>query len=99
MLIDSIDSGLGMADFKITLLHALKMARTARDKVTLAGISNRFRIGGFVYQFDQSESSSEQNEIEQDSEEMSIAAECLSNSCTFEEYTTAFMTPCAHHLH
>ena len=49
-------SGLGVADFKITLLDVRKMARTAWDRVTPVTIENCFRKQGYLL----SESTSEQ---------------------------------------
>ena len=66
-LVNSIDSGLGLADFKITLLDALKMAKAAWNTVTPVTIANCFRRGDFI---SHSESTSEQDEVEEDQDEV-----------------------------
>ena len=81
--VNSIDSGLGLADFKITLLDALKMVRAAWDNITPLIIANCFSKGGFI---SQSESTSEQEEVEEDREDVSLVTLCLHEPCSFEEY-------------
>ena len=79
-LIDCIDSGQRVADFKITLLHALKMARAAWDRVTRATIANCFRKGGFV-------TNTEEQEAEEEREDVSLISLCVGEPCTFMEYS------------
>ena len=77
-LMDCIDSGKKVEDFKITLLDALKMIREAWDKVTPMTIMNCFRKGGF--------SSTEEGEDTQEETEEDVAMVSLSDPCTFMEY-------------
>ena len=80
-----IDSGLGLADFNITLLDALKMARATWDTVTPVTVANCFLKGGFI---SQSESTSELEEVEEDREDVSLVTLCLHEPCSFEEYAS-----------
>ena len=81
-LIECIDSGQKVEDFKITLLDALRMARQAWDRVTPSTIANCFRKGGFVI--------TTEGEIEQEElEDESLVSLCASEPCTFMEYAMA----------
>ena len=80
-LVECIDSGQMVADFKITLLDALKMARAAWDKITQETIANCFRKGGFI-------GTTEEVEAEQEVEDVSLVTLCVTEPCTFMEYTT-----------
>ena len=78
-LIDCIDRGQRVSDFKITLLDALKMARAAWDRITPATIANCYRKVGFV-------STTEQEEAEEEREDVSLLTLCVSEPCTLIEY-------------
>ena len=79
-LIDCIDHGQRGSDLKITLLDALKMARTAWDRITPATIANCYRKVGFV-------STTEQEEAKEEREDVSLLTLCGSEPCTLIEYT------------
>ena len=78
-LIDCIDRGQRVSDFKITLLDALKMARAVWDRITPATIANCYRKVGFV-------SNTEQEEAEEEREDVSLLTLCVSEPCTLIEY-------------
>lgn len=87
-LIQAIDHGSTLAEFKITLLDALQMVRAAWDSVTAETIINCFRKGGFLSPFDNV--TEEEMDLQEEEEEEDVSLDFLNLeegcTCSFKEY-------------